>query len=228
MNASRAGFYSALIGWVVAVGGVWLWSTGYGFTTYEASDRFANNAWPHHSNLTLANDRPTLLFFMHPRCPCTRASIRELEKLLTGQGLTPQQQPKSIIVASLPSKASEQWRDTFTIERAASLPHATLVWDADGIESGRFGAVASGTVMVYAPNGMRLFAGGITASRGHEGDNAGSDRVRAILAQDNRSPQESTPTFGCRLCITGFTTAAPMAGAVKCDDEKAICDGESP
>ena len=55
--------------------------------------------------------------------------------------------------------------------------------------------------MVYLPNGKRVFVGGVTASRGHEGDNAGSDLVLAALTEHDNKAKASTPAFGCRLCI---------------------------
>src|SRR5688572_2004456 len=38
--------------------------------------------WPPPARLALDGDRPTLLLFVHPRCPCSRASVAELGRLL--------------------------------------------------------------------------------------------------------------------------------------------------
>src|SRR4051812_18830224 len=38
--------------------------------------------WPGASAIRPEPGRPTLLVFAHPRCPCTRASIEELSRLL--------------------------------------------------------------------------------------------------------------------------------------------------
>src|SRR5882757_1053287 len=149
MLTSKAGVYSAVFIWSAAVLAGYLWIINYGFATYQPADHFAQNQWPRGSSLTLAVERPTLLFFLHPQCPCTRATIRELEKVLTGQGLTPRQLPKLIAVATLPLNASENWRKTDTIASALQLPNSSIIWDVDGTESSRFGAVTSGTVMLY-------------------------------------------------------------------------------
>ena len=36
--------------------------------------------WPAGGSAQLDRSRPTLLMFAHPRCPCTRASLDELER----------------------------------------------------------------------------------------------------------------------------------------------------
>ena len=84
------------------------------------------------------------------------------------------------------------------------IPGVRVLVDVDGREAARFGARTSGTVLVYSPHGALLFAGGITASRGHSGDNLGRDAVVTIL--DRGQPDRTaTPVFGCPLCSsTGF------------------------
>src|SRR6185503_4777313 len=38
--------------------------------------------WPLDSSIHLATDRATLIMLAHPHCPCTRASIGELARLM--------------------------------------------------------------------------------------------------------------------------------------------------
>jgi hypothetical protein len=178
-----------------------VWTTWYEFTAQSIDNAALERHWPVNTSFELAEDRPTLLLFMHPRCPCTRASVRELERTLTGAGLSEAQQPKCIVVASLPPNASAKWRETDTVRRASGLPGAEIAWDVGGIETSRFGVATSGAVMLFHPNGELLFAGGVTASRGHDGDNAGSRRLHALLSLRSQAFQESTPVFGCRLCV---------------------------
>jgi hypothetical protein len=201
MNGARARLYAAVFGWGIVALGVWLWMTCYAFETYEPADNFRSASWPANSRLSLADNRRTLLFFIHPRCPCTRASLTELEKLLTGQTLKDGQWPKVIVVAVIPPQASTEWRNSDTIERARNLPNATLFWDRGGHEAKLFGAVASGTVMLYGQEGSRTFAGGVTAMRGHEGENVGSAHLYTALTQSHGQPLELTPAFGCRLWV---------------------------
>jgi hypothetical protein len=58
--------------------------------------------------------------------------------------------------------------------------------------------VTSGQVLLYDVSGRLVFRGGITAGRGHAGDNVGRDNVVAFLLHDT-VPAESTPVFGCSI-----------------------------
>src|SRR5262245_2306398 len=43
----------------------------------------AGDAWPSASRIARGPGRPALVVFLHPRCPCSRASVNELGKILT-------------------------------------------------------------------------------------------------------------------------------------------------
>jgi hypothetical protein len=201
MNGARARLYAAVFGWSILALGMWLWMTDYAFEADTPADCFRAANWPQNSRIARADNRRTLLFFIHPRCPCTRASVTELEKLFAGQSLREEQQPQIVVVAAIPSQASMKWQKSNTIERATDLPNATLFWDYGGQEAKLFGAVASGTVILFSHDGTRTFAGGVTAMRGHEGDNVGSERLYTALTQRHGEPLELTPAFGCRLWV---------------------------
>jgi hypothetical protein len=75
-----------------------------------------------------------------------------------------------------------------------------VVADDGGVESQRFGALSSGQALLYGADGRLLFAGGITESRGHQGDNAGESAIAALVLGAGRSGQSSsTPVYGCPL-----------------------------
>lgn len=224
-NLTRLAWRVAPFLWGLAVVCVWVWTAHYEFATYADDNAASLQHWPEDSRLGLAADRPTLLFFMHPRCPCTRASVRELERTLTGAGLSEAQLPKCIVVASLPQDASDEWRDTHTLRSASALPRTEIVWDAAGVESSRFDAATSGAVRLFRADGELLFAGGVTASRGHEGDNAGGDRLRALLSQQTSTRQAPTPVFGCRLCVEPGTTDGGNVCLVSRTDEDPSGEG---
>jgi len=156
--------------------------------------------WPASTALIRADHGNTLTLFLHPKCPCSRASIAELEKLfgyLQQRGTT---LPTTYVVATLPESESTGWLDTQTVHRAAKLPGAQVLPDRGGREASRFGAVTSGTVMVFDATGRRLYAGGITPARGMEGDNAGHDAIQSIL-EGRETSVSNTPVFGCVLCL---------------------------
>jgi hypothetical protein len=137
--------------------------------------------WPAATSLVRGTPRFSIIMFVHPECPCTRASLIELEALTTrahDYAIT--------IVFSAPD--GEMW------SRASRIAGAKLVADADGREARRFGAATSGHVVVYERDVLR-FAGGITGSRGHAGFNGGRRAVEQILAGD--AGETTRPVFGC-------------------------------
>jgi hypothetical protein len=52
--------------------------------------------------------------------------------------------------------------------------------------------------MLYGSEGNLLFSGGITAARGHEGDNAGRSAIISCLTK-SEAERNQTPVFGCSL-----------------------------
>jgi hypothetical protein len=130
--------------------------------------------------------------FVHPKCPCTRASLAELERL---QAQSPQLDLR--IVTLLPEAAGSGWSETPLSRRARELPDALVIKDPTGREASRFRVRTSGETLLYDPSGRLAFQGGITLARGHEGDNAGADAILA-LASGSSAPA-TCPVFGCSL-----------------------------
>jgi hypothetical protein len=156
----------------------------------------APTAWPRDSQIQLSDRGNTLVMFAHPRCPCTRASLGELEKIVARcpVGVTPW------VVFYKPDQADENWDQTDQCATAAAIPTAHVVRDIDGAEARRFHAITSGQTMLYNQAGELLFSGGITMSRGHAGDNPGRTAIEALLA--NAKPQNrATPVFGCPILV---------------------------
>lgn len=69
----------------------------------------------------------------------------------------------------------------------------------NGGEIALFGTTTSGSVLLYDSLGDLKFYGGITASRGHVGDNDNSDTLYAILDGSTVQTTISTPVFGCHI-----------------------------
>ena len=150
--------------------------------------------WPAGSSLSPASASPTLVMFVHPHCPCSRASLHELLVLATHCS----GRMKSIVVFLNPVGFPHDWEKTDLWETAASIPGTTCVSDTGGRETARFQARVSGETLVYDASGELLFHGGITISRGHEGDNVGRSAIESILAGD-RVACRQTQVFGCSL-----------------------------
>jgi hypothetical protein len=152
------------------------------------------SSWPADSTVQLANDRPTLVMAAHPQCPCTRASVAELAQLMAHV----QGKVQAYVLFYSPRDSSADWQNTDLRRTAAQIPGVTVLSDVDGAEAQRFGAETSGHTFLFDPSGRLLFNGGITASRGHSGDNAGESAIVSLI--DNRtSARTKTFVFGCSL-----------------------------
>lgn len=152
--------------------------------------------WPLKSSIPLAADRATLVMLAHPHCPCSRASIGELARLMAQA----QDRVTAYVLFVKPKGSSDDWENTDLWQSAERIPGLTVVVD-DGAEAARFNAATSGQVVLYDAEGRLLFSGGITGSRGHSGDNAGRAAVVSLLNSGEAERAESS-VFGCPLFDT--------------------------
>jgi hypothetical protein len=184
----------------IAFGVLWLLAVGAGFVVMfnyqNASGRvgLTPQHWPAGTRLTLDHAHNTLIMFAHPQCPCTRASLEELNRLLArSQGRVAAQ-----VLFFKPGKFTDDWTRTGLWRSAAAIPGVTVHEDLDGAQARLFGAETSGYVLLYDTHGQLLFRGGITGDRGHAGDNAGENAVVSLLAGQNVNLKQ-TPVYGCSL-----------------------------
>ena len=108
---------------------------------------------------------------------------------------------KTVVLFVRPVGTPVGWEKTDLWESAASIPGVSVFSDDNGVEAQRFGAETSGQAILYSTDGRLLFQGGITAGRGHEGDNAGEDSIVALVHGRERAYRQTT-VFGCPLCGT--------------------------
>src|SRR5436190_6315 len=80
-----------------------------------------------------------------------------------------------------------------------AIPGVTVRADVDGEAARRFGAATSGQALLYTADGRLLFSGGITESRGHEGDNAGRSAIAALVLGAEPTKLATSPVYGCPL-----------------------------
>ncbi|MGA8594201.1 MAG: hypothetical protein WB676_05595 [Bryobacteraceae bacterium] len=168
----------------------------YGLLRYSfepGSKATAPRTWPAGTRVPLSHVA-TLIVAVHPRCACTRATLGELEIILA--------QCAGHVAANIlmyrPANSAIGWADTDLRSRAFEIPGLKVVDDSGGVEANRFGALTSGQVLLYSAAGSLLFEGGITASRGHSGDNTGRDAIIVLLRHEPIGIS-STPVFGCSL-----------------------------
>ena len=191
-------------GWILALIGIWAAAVVGGEVlmwryqlTPGAAPSPAPETWPAGSAVPDHRGRPLLLMVAHPRCPCTRASLNELRRLMARfQGL--RVQPDLYLSLVLPEGAGPEWIDGPVMRNAASIPSLHVVLDPGGRFAARLGATTSGHVLVYDGDDSLLFSGGITSARAHEGDSEGQGAiVRALYG--HQPPARDSAVFGCGL-----------------------------
>ena len=164
------------------------------YETTATPTREAERYWPATSEFVRDPQLPTLMMFIHPRCPCSRASLAELTNLASQ--CAGRVSLRTIFVQ--PVGCPEGWENTGLWRMAEQIPGATVVIDRDGIEADRFRATASGETFLYAADGRLLFHGGMTASRGHEGQSVGQAALAALINRQTACQSESR-VYGCPL-----------------------------
>jgi hypothetical protein len=150
--------------------------------------------WPTNSNIPLSAAGDTLVMFVHPKCPCSRASVSELQRTLAhfSEPVT------TWVVFYRPATTEPGWEQTDLWHSAIAVPGVHVISDVDGVEAARFHAATSGQTVLYDANGHLLFSGGITGQRGHEGDNAGETAIQEFVNSSSSECRE-TPVFGCPI-----------------------------
>jgi hypothetical protein len=161
--------------------------------------------WPTASRLERRPDRATLVMLLHPGCPCSRASVAELDRLMSRSGRL----VTAHVLFLKPREVPDGWERTDLWQQAAAIPGVHVWRDDDGVEANGFGASTSGQVLVYDASGHLVFSGGITPARGHEGDNDGVDSVVALLTGRGAPTAAHTPVFGCSLRDPGNDATPP-------------------
>src|SRR3954463_15141423 len=67
--------------WTIALCAGWWKMSEYQYASDPTCEKSLVGNWPAASKLGSTPTRPTLVLFLHPRCPCSRASLTELEAL---------------------------------------------------------------------------------------------------------------------------------------------------
>ena len=101
-----------------------------------------------------------------------------------------------------PADAPPGWELTDSWRDAERIPGVRVAVDPDGAEAARFGVETSGHALLYDPAGQLLFSGGLTAARGHAGDNPGRSAVVALVMGGTPEVRR-TSVFGCPLSAAG-------------------------
>jgi hypothetical protein len=188
--------------WLLAIGGcAWIVAVGLGFTlltrysTEAGAAALAPASWPSESRLPAPQGRYQLVMSVHPHCPCSRASVIELNNLMA---LLRRDNVKAYVLVVKPSEFPDAWIETESVRDARRIPGVDVLMDVDGVESEHLGAQTSGQTLLYGPDGELLFAGGLTADRRHVGDSPGRQRIVSLVKHGTADAKESL-VFGCSL-----------------------------
>ena len=170
------------LAWLAAVaGGLWAWER---YDTTAGADRPAAVTAP-------ATARWRLTVFVHPHCPCARATVTELAEV---QREAPDLAIRIVFVR--PPGTTAGWERGRLWDAAANLTGVEVTTD-DGSEARRLGAETSGIALLTEPDGRVVFRGGLTRARGREGESAGG---RAVVDWvQGRRALATAPVFGCPL-----------------------------
>jgi hypothetical protein len=193
----------------IAACAFWLTLIGAGlvlvshFENTSQASSTQSTQWPADSPVQLAQQGNTLLMFAHPHCPCTKASLQELGRIL--------QKSRQPIVAHVffvsPARYPSKWTLTDLWRNAAAIPGVAVHGDPDCAAANQFGVETSGHVLLFNSAGKLLFRGGITTECGRDGDNPGAENLAERLNAHNTSLAEA-PVFGRPLTEGDATVVA--------------------
>jgi hypothetical protein len=179
---------------------LWLGAVGAGFSLLlrdESTPGVAAAApvtWPDGVPFDRAADRATLVLLVHPKCPCSRATLDELSEVMARtRGAA-----AAYVLLLRPSGTAAGWERTGYWQSAEAIPGVKVMADPDGAVAARFGVSTSGDTLAYGPSGELLYHGGITGGRGHSGDNVARARLVSLLLH-GRADRADSPVFGCPL-----------------------------
>lgn len=181
--------------WIVCLVAGFYWLSVYESTPGQAA--VTPTSWPSDTSITRDAGLPTLVMFVHPHCPCSRASIAELATIMNQV----QGQVDAHVLFIRPKEFGVDWEKTDTWYSAKAITGVKLSVDVDGQESMKFGSRISGQTFLFDSTGNPIFNGGITGSRGHIGNNAGRQAVLSLI-QQHTSDDTNTAVFGCDLTST--------------------------
>ena len=179
----------------------WLTLVGFGFRelareqlTPGAGAAIPAGSFPSGTSISLSSSAPTLVVFLHPYCPCSRATLHELQ-LVLAEAKT---KVTTNFVFTVPAGLPGDWKKSGLWQSALQVAGTRVLEDGQGREAHAFGATTSGDCFLYSEQGRLLYHGGVTALRGHEGPNRGEEALREVIG-NGRVATFNAPAFGCSL-----------------------------
>lgn len=185
----------------MAVGGsIWLLAISAGMGWWIVHDRTpgasaaTGNSWPSNASMVLSEQTGTVIMFVHPHCPCTRASLAKLDSALAACA----QKPRVYVVVSPIERDASKTLASANYRRAEQITGAVCIIDDDRRAQARFGAATSGQVVYFDSRGDLKFSGGLTAERGGMAP-GGVEQQFVAAVRDTAPSLVLAPVFGCPL-----------------------------
>ena len=189
---------------------VWLGAILAGFAKWEKYDHTPGPEPIAEVDLAVASSPCEVVMFLHPQCPCSRASLGELIRMVSFFPGRTKALPDIRVVMVLPDGVGEDWEQSSLCDLASSARALMVGHDRGGRAARKAGVVTSGHVIVRDAEGGVVFSGGITPARGRSGLSPGASALRAIL--DGEPVSGKFPVYGCPL----FDSDIHAAGEQPC------------
>jgi hypothetical protein len=190
-SASRIAWFTGILAWLGVV--VLLWSVLLRHAYQPASVSNSSDG-----RQLFEPGRFRIVFFAHPLCPCTRASLCELDESLAR---LPDDTSASVVFVTAGLHESDVERSPI-VNQARRIPGVEVRFDETGREAKRYHASISGEVFGVDRSGRVLFHGGLTPGRGHQGDSGGQRLLERIARGNFHDSPCRAPVFGCPLPAT--------------------------
>jgi len=132
MDCKKITLFILGILWLLTIVGGNGFLLNYGNTPGVAAA--APSDWPAGSVIEPAKDKMTLVLIAHPRCPCTRATLGELSRLM------PQAHGRltTYVLFVKPKGFPIDWEKTDLWKDASAIPDVYVSLDEEGVEAERF------------------------------------------------------------------------------------------
>ncbi len=183
---------------------IWIFITFMGFaqlliysnTPAKKDTDIVISPWPATSKIKRIEHTPTLLLFLHPECPCSQATVEELQRIMLRlEGI----QASVITIFYKPKSKPTSWVQNSLWKKVEANSRIRTFIDEDAEETTIFDAEVSGETLLFNESGNLVFRGGITPSRGHQGDNPGEDFIIRWFRGARDLAFTQTSIFGCRI-----------------------------
>ncbi len=144
------------------------------------------------AGLHLADQKLTLVVFLHPKCTCSSSTLAQIAKL---QAQFPEKFATELVLWT-PLNAESSWTLLPPPEHG-TLTNYQVVLDPGGQLSKRFDAHTSGQTYIYDVIGQLRFAGGLTSYRANSEDGPAYSSLTKVI-QGADAPKK-LPVYGCSL-----------------------------